>query len=157
AEHRALEAGRADVDAKEIEEIVGAERLDGGHGIAPDLVGQEACAGLADRPAAAGEPDALDDAVADPQLERDPVAAERIAALEGRGRIVDDPEVMGSPVGLEDVVAGGIVHPGGSVAERPALIPSDFVGIDARRDRPTRQSMARLGAVSHRNPAGWSR
>ena len=44
------------------------------------------------------------------ELERDPVAAERVAALEGRGRILDDPEVMGPPIVLEDVVAVQIVH-----------------------------------------------
>src|SRR6478672_9934064 len=97
AEHRALEPSRADVDAEEVEEVVGAEGLDVGDGLALDLVGQEARAGLADRAAAAGEPDALDDAVADPELERDPVAAQRVAALEGRGRIVDDPEVVAPP------------------------------------------------------------
>src|SRR6185436_12750292 len=103
AEHRALQAGRADVDAEEVEEVVGAEGLDVGDGLALDLVGQEARARLADRAAAAGEPDPLDDAVLDAELERDPVAAQRVAALEGRGRIVDDPEVVGPPVVLEDV------------------------------------------------------
>src|SRR6185436_2924612 len=64
-----------------------------------------------------------------------------VAALEGRGRIVDDPEVVGPAVVLEDVVAVEVVHVLASLAERSALIPSDFVGIDARRERPTRQSM----------------
>jgi len=42
------------------------KRLDVCDLLALDLVGQEAGARLADRAAAAGEPDALDDAVADP-------------------------------------------------------------------------------------------
>ena len=83
-------------------------------------------AGLADRAAAAGEPDPLDDAVRDPELHRDPVAAQRVAALEGRGRIVDDPEVVGPPIVLEDVVAVEIVHASRIVAAPPRVNPERF-------------------------------
>ncbi len=116
AEHRALQASRTDVDADEVEKVVRAEGLDLGNGLALDLVGQERCARLADRAAAAGEADPLDDPVADPELHRDPVTAQGVAALERRGRIVDDPEVVGPPVVLEDVVAVEVVHARPSVA-----------------------------------------
>ena len=116
AEHRALEAGGADLDAEQVEQVVGPEGLDLGERLALDLVGQEARARLADRAAAAGEPDPLDDAVADADLERDPVAAQRVAALEARARILDDPEVVGPPGVLEDVVAVQVVHGYPSVA-----------------------------------------
>ena len=115
AEHRALQPGRADVDAEEVEQVVRAERFDLGQRLALDLVGQERRGGLADRAAAAGEADALQDAVLDPELQRDPVAAQGVAALVGRGRRVDDPEVVGPPVVLEDVVAVEVVHGFGSV------------------------------------------
>src|SRR5688572_3096352 len=94
AEHRALEASRADLDPEEVEEVVRAERRHVADRLALDLVGQEARARLADRTAAAREPDPLDDPVVDPELERDAVTAERVAPLERRGRIIDDPEVV---------------------------------------------------------------
>ena len=72
-------------------------------------------AGLADRAAAAGEPDPLDDAVLDPEHQRDPVAAQRVGALVRRVGILDDPEVVGPPVVLEDVVAVQVVHGQSSV------------------------------------------
>ena len=42
AEHRALEAGRADVDAEQVEQVVGADGRDLGQRLALDLVGQQA-------------------------------------------------------------------------------------------------------------------
>ena len=116
AEHRALEAGGADVDAEEVEQVVGADGRDLVDGLALDLVGQEARAGLADGAAAAGERDPIDDAVGDPEHQRDPVAAQRIGALVRRVGVLDDPEVVGPPVVLEDVVAVEVVHAHSSVA-----------------------------------------
>src|SRR6476660_1267739 len=100
AEHRALDPRGADLDAEQVEQVVGAER---GHileRLALDLVRQEAGARLADRTATAGEPDAVDDAVLHAEHERDPVATERVAALVRRVGILDHPEVMGPPVVL---------------------------------------------------------
>src|SRR5918994_3019006 len=48
AQHRALEASRADLDAQEVEQVVRADRRDVCEGLALDLVGQEAGARLAD-------------------------------------------------------------------------------------------------------------
>ena len=127
--------------------------VDVGHRLALDLVGQEARARLADRAAAAGEPDPLDDAVADRQLERDPVAAERVRALEGRGRILDDPEVMGPPIVLEDVVAVQIVHSVLGVVRAARSIPSFFVGIESMSPAVRRQSRGGpTSAVGHQHP-----
>src|SRR5437868_11311299 len=109
AEHCALQPGGADLDAEEVEEIVRPERLHVGDWLALDLVGQERRRRLADRAAAAGEPDALDDAILDADLERDSITAQRVAALEARCRRVDDPEVVGPPIVLEDVVAVEVV------------------------------------------------
>ena len=78
--------------------------------LALDLVGQQAGAGLADRAAAAGEPDPVDDAVLHAEHQRDAVATERVRALVGGVGILDDPEVVGPPVVLEDVVAVEVVH-----------------------------------------------
>jgi hypothetical protein len=64
-QHRALQAGRADLDAEQVEQIVGAKVRDLGERLALDLVREEAGAGLADGAAATGEPDLGDDAVAD--------------------------------------------------------------------------------------------
>src|SRR4051812_42745598 len=69
AEHRALEARRADVDPEQLQQVVGAERLDVGDGLALDLVRQQRCRCLADGTAATCEPDALDDTLVDPELE----------------------------------------------------------------------------------------
>ena len=110
AEHRALEAGRADVDAEQVEQVV---RADGGHVVdrlALDLVGQQAGAGLADGAAAAGEGDAVHDPVLHAEHQRDPVPAQRVGALVRRVGVLDDPEVVGPPVVLEDVVAIEVVH-----------------------------------------------
>src|SRR6185312_3080650 len=84
AEHRALEAGGTDLDAEQVQQVVGSEGLDVGERLALDLVGQEAGAGLADRAATTGEPDTFHDAITDADLEGDPVAAQRVAALEAR-------------------------------------------------------------------------
>ena len=83
--------------------------------LALDLVGQEGGAGLADRAATTGEPDAIDDPVLDAEHQRDPVAAQRVGALVGGVGILDDPEVVGPPVVLEDVVAVQVVHAHSSV------------------------------------------
>src|SRR6476469_9264868 len=55
AQHRALEPGRADVDAEQVQQVVGTERRDVLERLALDLVGEKARAGLADRAATAGE------------------------------------------------------------------------------------------------------
>ena len=110
AEHRALEAGWADVDSEQVEQVVGAECLDPGDRLALDLVRQQRRRCLADCAAATGEADSLNDTVVDPKHHRDPVAAQRIRALEARGRVLDDAEVMGPPVVLQDVVAIKVVH-----------------------------------------------
>ena len=110
AEHRALQAGRADVDAEQVEQVVGADGRDLGQRLALDLVGQQRRAGLADRAAATGEPDPIDDAVVDAEHQRDPVAAQRVGALVRGVGVLDDPEVVGPPVVLEDVVAVEVVH-----------------------------------------------
>ena len=65
AEHRALQAGRADLDAEQVEQVVGSEGRDVGDRLALDLVGQEARADAwLIGAAAAGEGDLVDDAVA---------------------------------------------------------------------------------------------
>jgi len=46
----------------------------------------------------------------DADLQRDPVAAERVGSLDRGRRILDYPEVVGAPVVLQDVVAVEIVH-----------------------------------------------
>src|SRR4051794_17872242 len=92
-EHRALQAGRADVDPEEVEEIVGAEAGDVLERLALDLVGQERRARLADRTAAAGEADPLDDAITDAEHHRDPVTAQGVGTFMARGGCLDDPEV----------------------------------------------------------------
>src|SRR6478609_4572264 len=69
AEHRALEAGRANVDAEQVEQVV---RADGGHvldRLALDLVGQQAGAlvrrvGVLDDPEVVGPPVVLEDVIA---------------------------------------------------------------------------------------------
>ena len=131
AEHRALEARRADVDAEEVEQVVGADGRDLVDGLALDLVGQEARAGLADGAAAAGERDAIHDAVLDAEHQRDPVAAQRVGALVGRIGVLDDPEVVGPSVVLEDVVAVEVVHVdfdySANVQSRPYCSDMDFV------------------------------
>src|SRR6476661_6618922 len=81
AEHRAVEARWADVDAAKVEQVVGA---DGRHlvdRLALDLVRQERGARLADGAAATGEGDAIDDPVLHAEHQRDPVATERIRAF----------------------------------------------------------------------------
>src|SRR5213594_1112571 len=70
AEHRALEPGRADLDAEQVEEVVGAQGGDVLERLALDLVGQQARARLADRAATTGEPDTFDDAVLDAEHQR---------------------------------------------------------------------------------------
>ena len=45
-----------------------------------------------------------------PEHHRDPVAAERVGALEAGFGFLQDPEVVGAPVVLEDVVAVEVVH-----------------------------------------------
>ena len=125
AEHRALEPRGADVDAEEVEQVVRADGRDLVHGLALDLVGQEARAGLADGAAATGEGDAVHDAVLHAEHQRDPVAAQRVGALVGRVGVLDDPEVVGPPVVLEDVVAVEVVHAPWSVAR---LRNSDHIG-----------------------------
>src|SRR5215210_1289492 len=109
-QHRALQAGGADVDPEEFEEIVGAKGGYVGKRLALDLVGQQRRARLADRAAAAGEPDPVDDAVPDAEHHRDPIAAERVRALVARRGRLDHAEVVRPPVVLEDVVAVEIVH-----------------------------------------------
>ena len=124
AEHRALEAGRADVDAEQVEQVVGADGRDLGERLALDLVGQQDGAGLADGAAAAGEPDAVHDPVLDAEHQRDAVAAQRVGALVRGVGVLDDPEVVGPPVVLEDVVAVEVVHArfesSANVQSRPA-------------------------------------
>ena len=110
AEHRALEPGRADLDAEQIEEVVGTERGHVGERLALDLVGQERGARLADRAATAGEADPVDDAVLHAEHQGDPVAAQRVRAFVRGVGILDDPEVVGPSIVLEDVVAVEVVH-----------------------------------------------
>ena len=119
-EEGALQPSRADLDAEQVEQVLGSERLDLGDRLPLDLVGEERGARLADRAAAAGEGDLGDDPVADPEHQRDPVAAERVRPLVlVRGRL-EDPEVVGASVVLEDVVAVEIVHrSSGYAALRP--------------------------------------
>ena len=59
---------------------------------------------------------------------------------------------------LEDVVAVEVVHARRSVAARSKLIPSDFVGIDARRRRRKRRFASGVVAIGqdHRRRS-WSR
>ena len=76
AEHRALQPCGADVDTEKVEQVVRAERLDLAQRLALDLVRQERRRGLADRAAAAREADPLQDPILDPELQRDPVAAQ---------------------------------------------------------------------------------
>ena len=119
AEHRALEAGRADVDPEQVQQVVGTDGGDVGQRLALDLVGQERGARLADGAAAAGERDPVDDTVGHPEHQRDPVATQRVGALVGRVGVLDDPEVVGSSIVLEDVVAIQVVHAHPSVARSP--------------------------------------
>ena len=106
---------------------LGAHGRRGVDALALDLVGQQRRRGLADRAAAAGEPDAVDHAAAHPQLERDPIAAQRVRALlRGRG-VIQHPEVVGAPVVLEDVVAVQVVHVRGAFY-RPCKIPTKALG-----------------------------
>jgi len=116
AEHRALEPRGADIDAEQVEQVVGTDRRDLVDGLALDLVGQEAGAGLADRAATPREPDAIDDPVLHPEHQRDPVATQRVGAFVRCVGILDDPEIVGPPVVLEDVVAVEVVHAHSSVA-----------------------------------------
>src|SRR6185436_5405784 len=81
AQHRALEPGRADLDAEQVEQVVGTERGDILDRLALDLVGEKARAGLADRTATAGETDPIHDPVLHAEHQRDPMAAERVRAL----------------------------------------------------------------------------
>src|SRR5688572_27519817 len=103
AQHRALEAGRADVDAQQVEQIVRADARDLREWLALDLVGQEAGAGLADGASTAGEADAIHDPVLHTEHQRDPVATQRVGAFVRGVGVLDDPEVVGPPVVLEDV------------------------------------------------------
>src|SRR5688572_10522129 len=152
AEHGALQPGRADFDAEQVEEIVGAERRDVGNGLALDLVGQEARARLADRTAAPGEPDSFDHAVVDAELKRDPVAAKWVAALERRRRVVDDPEVVGPPIVLEDVVAVEVVHGARRILARYRQFRPNSSGLESRRAGAGRQSRERRVAPSRSAP-----
>ena len=123
AEHRALQAGGADLDAEQVEQVVRADARDLAERLALDLVGQEARARLADGAAAAGERDAVDDPVRHAEHQRDPVAAQRVGALVGRVGVLDDPEVVGPSVVLEDVVAVEVVHAPSSVARTSQFRP----------------------------------
>ena len=116
AQHRALEARRADVDPEQVQQVVGTDGGDVGQRLALDLVGQQRGARLADGAAAAGERDPVDDAVGHAEHQRDPVAAQRVGALVRRVGVLDDPEVVGSSIVLEDVVAIQVVHAHSSVA-----------------------------------------
>ena len=64
-EQGALEAGRADLDADQVEQVVGRHLLDLLDRLALDLVGQQRGAGLADGAAPAGEGDLAHDPVRD--------------------------------------------------------------------------------------------
>ena len=87
AEHRALQPGRADVDPEEVEQVVGAEGLDVGRRGLPLIssVRSDALAWLIAQPRPVN-PTRSTTPSSDPELERDPVAAQGVAALEGRGR-----------------------------------------------------------------------
>src|SRR4029079_5253553 len=95
AQHRALEPCRADVDAEQVEQVVGTERGDILDRLALYLVGEKARAGLADRAATAGETHAIHDPVLHAQHQRDPIAAKGVRALIARVGVLDHPEVMG--------------------------------------------------------------
>src|SRR4051794_25940343 len=110
AQHRALEPSGADVDAEQVEQVIGAERGDVVERLALDLIRKEARAGLADRAAAAGEADPIYDAVLHAEHQRDPIAAQRVRALVTGVGILDHPEVMRLPVVLKDVIAIQVVH-----------------------------------------------
>src|SRR4029079_12812314 len=67
AQHRALEPSRADVDAEEVEQVVGTERGDVFERLALYLVGEKARAGLAGRAATAGGTPPIHDHALPPQ------------------------------------------------------------------------------------------
>ena len=72
----------------------------------------------------------------DAELQRDPVAAQRVGALVGRVGVLDDPEVVGPPVVLEDVVAVEVVHGCASTVARAAnsdQIVGDWMSPGVRR------------------------
>ena len=61
--------------------------------------------------------------VIDPQINADPVPAQRVRSLVGRIRVLQHPEVVGPPVVLQDVVAVEIVHRGSECSAKPQSRP----------------------------------
>ena len=85
------------------EELFLRHRRDLGGGLALDEVGEHRGRRLADRAAAALEPDLLDDvALAEPDRDRDLVAAQRVLALRRRVGVLEQPVVPRALVVVED-------------------------------------------------------
>ena len=110
AQHRALEPGRADLDAEQVEQVVGAEGLDLGERLALDLVGQErALAWLIAQPRPVNPTRPRRRRVTPSwSVIRSPHSG--LLPSKRRVGVLDDPEVVGPPVVLEDVVAVEVVH-----------------------------------------------